>query len=109
MLKRKKDRLAVKEFCNKVRDRLGKTVRVIKLLGSKVTGRDMPESDIDLFIVVSKNTPEVEDIILDIAFEIDVKHNVYISPGIVSQAVLKHWVWKNTPFIKNIERKGVPL
>ncbi|TSA10341.1 MAG: hypothetical protein D4R73_05430 [Deltaproteobacteria bacterium] len=33
------------------------------------------------FYVVSKKTPEVEDIILDIAFEIDLKHNVYISPS----------------------------
>ena len=109
MLKRKKDRMAVEEFCNKVRNKLGKTVKEIKLFGSKATDKDIPGSDIDLFIVVSKKTPEIGDIILDIAFELDIKHNVYISPRIVSQTVLKDPLWKNTLFIKNVEREGVPV
>ncbi|MEW6163030.1 MAG: nucleotidyltransferase domain-containing protein [Nitrospirota bacterium] len=109
MLKRKKDGMAVEEFCNKVRNKLGKTVKEIKLFGSKATDKDIPGSDIDLFIVVSKKTPEIEDIILDIAFEIDLKYNVYISPRIVSQTALKDPLWKNTPFIKNVEREGVPV
>jgi hypothetical protein len=51
----------------------------------------------------------VESLILDKAFEIDLKHDVYISPRIVSASVLKDPVWKITPFIKNIERDGVPV
>ncbi|MEW6418530.1 MAG: nucleotidyltransferase domain-containing protein [Nitrospirota bacterium] len=109
MLKKKKDRMAVEEFCNKVRNKLGKIVKEIKLFGSKSTDKDIPGSDIDLFIVVFKKTPEIEDIILDIAFEIDLKYNVYISPRIISQAILKDHLWKNIPFIKNVEREGVPV
>lgn len=109
MLKRKKDRIAVEEFCSEVRNKLGNIVKEIKLFGSKVTDKDVPGSDIDLFIVVSKKTTEVEDIILNIAFEIDLRHDVYISPRIVSQSTLKDPRWKITPFIKNIEREGVPL
>jgi predicted nucleotidyltransferase len=109
MLKRKKDRIAVEEFCKQIRNSLGKRVKAIKLFGSKVTDRDRPASDIDLFIVVSEKTAEVESLILDKAFEIDLKHDVYISPRIVSASVLKDPVWKITPFIKNIERDGVPV
>ncbi len=109
MLKRKKDRKSVNEFCTEIRNRLGKTVRTIKLFGSKLTDRDTPGSDIDIFIVVSRKTPEIEDAIMDIAFEIDLRNGVYISPRIVLQSVLKDPVWKNTPFIKNIQREGVTL
>lgn len=109
MLKKKKDRMAVEEFCSEIRNKLGNRVKEIKLFGSKATDKDVPGSDIDLFVVVSKKTTEIEDIILDIAFEIDLKHDVYISPRIVSQSTLKNRLWKITPFIKNIERKGVPL
>jgi len=107
MLKRKKDRDAVQEFCESIRKRLGKTVRTIKLFGSKATGKDTPGSDIDLFIVVSEKTPEVEDLILNAAFELDLKYDVYISPRIVSQSVLKDPLWKNTPFIRTVQREGV--
>ncbi len=107
MLKRKRDRTAVEEFCKRIRYNLGKDVREIKLFGSKVTDRDNPESDIDLFIVVSEKTAEVESFILDTAFDIDLKYNVYISTRIVSESVLKDTVWRITPFIKKIEREGV--
>ena len=36
MLKRKRDRIAVEEFCKQIRNTLGKEVRAIKLFGSKV-------------------------------------------------------------------------
>ncbi len=107
MLKRKKDRIAVGEFCAEVRNKLGKTVKWIRLFGSKVSDRDTPASDIDLFIVVTEKTPEIEDTIMNIAFEIDLRHDVYISPRIVSLSVLKNPVWKITPFIRNIKREGV--
>jgi predicted nucleotidyltransferase len=107
MLKRKRDRIAVEEFCKRIRNNLGREVRAIKLFGSKVTDRDNPESDIDLFIVVSEKTAEVENLILDTAFDLDLKYNVYISTRIVSESVLKDPVWRITPFIKKIEQEGV--
>lgn len=107
MLRRKKDRTAVNEFCTEVRNKLGKAVKWIRLFGSKVSDRDTPASDIDLFIAVSKKTPEIEDTIMNIAFEIDLKHDVYISPRIVPESVLKNPVWKITPFIKSVKREGV--
>jgi len=107
MLRKKKDREAVKEFCELVRKSLGKTIKAIKLFGSKATDTDTTGSDIDLFIVVSEKTPEVEDVILNIAFELDLKYNVYLSARVVSQSILKNPLWKNTPFLRNVQREGV--
>lgn len=109
MLRRKKDRMAVDEFCSRIKYGLGRRLKAIKLFGSKLTDTDTPDSDIDLFIIVLKKTDEVEKTIMDTAFELDLKYSVYISPRIVSQSVLKNQVWKNTPFIKNIERQGIAL
>lgn len=109
MLRRKKDRLAVEEFCKEIRKKWGKTIIAIKLFGSKATDKDAPGSDIDLFIVVSRKNREIEDTILDIAFTLDLKYDVYISPRIVPQSVLKDPLWKITPFIKDVEAKGVTL
>jgi predicted nucleotidyltransferase len=107
MLKRKKDREAVKEFCDMIRKNLGRTVKTIKLFGSKATDKDVAGSDIDLFIVVSEKTSAVENAILNAAFEIDLKYDVYVSPRVVSQAVLRDPLWKVTPFFRNVRREGV--
>lgn len=109
VLREKKERAAVQEFCAAVREKLGSAVKEIKLFGSKVRGTDTPESDIDLFIVVSERTPEIEDTIIDLAFTADLKYDVYISPRVVAQSVLDHPVWKTTAFIRQVEREGVPL
>ena len=109
MLRRRKDRDAVKEFCETVRKDLGTTVQMIILFGSKATDKDVPGSDIDLFVAVSERTPEIESAILDIAFELDLKYDVYISPRILPQSVLKDPLWKVTPFLKNIRREGVKV
>jgi len=109
MLRRKKDKLAVEEFCSRVREGLDNDILAIKLFGSKLTDTDTPESDIDLFIVVREKTAEVENRILDIAFELDLKHDVYLSPRIVAESVLKHPVWRNTPFIRHVEHGGASL
>ncbi len=107
MLKKKKDKEAVEEFCSIVREKLGRNVKSIKLFGSKASGKDTPGSDIDLFIVVSEKTPEAEEAILNAAFEIDLKYDVYVSPRVVPHSVMKDPLWKATPFLKNVRREGV--
>ena len=107
MLRKKKDREAVKEFCELARRSLGKTIKAIKLFGSKANDMDTPGSDIDLFIVVSEKTPEVDEVILNIAFELDLKYYVYISVRVAAQSILKNPLWKNTPLLRNIQREGV--
>ena len=54
----------------------------VKLFGSKATGKDQPESDIDVLVAVETGGVEVEDEILDIAFDTNLKHEVYISPRV---------------------------
>ena len=43
------------------------------------------------------------------AFEVNLAHDVYISPPVIEQCVLDDPVWKITPFLQAVEREGVPL
>jgi len=46
---------------------------------------------------------------LDIAFDVNLAQEVYISPRVIERAVFEHPVWGETPFIRSLDREGVPL
>jgi predicted nucleotidyltransferase len=100
---------ALEEFVHKVRERLGENLVALKLFGSKATGRGAPDSDIDVLVVVNGAGAAVEDQVLDVAFDVNVVHEVYISPRVVARATLEDPVWRLTPFLQAVEKDGVPL
>ena len=104
-----KDAAAIEEFVKQVRAVLGKNLVEVKLFGSKATGKDQPDSDIDVLVAVEKDGVEVEDTVLHIAFDINLKHEVYISPRVIDRATLADPVWRITPFLKAIAKEGIPL
>jgi predicted nucleotidyltransferase len=104
-----KDAAALEEFLLGLRSALGKNLLEAKLFGSKATGKDQPDSDIDVFVVVKKNGVEVEDRVLDIAFDVNLKHDVYISPRVVARSILSDPVWSITPFLRAVAKEGISL
>ena len=104
-----KDAGAIDEFVGRLRAALGNNLIEVKLFGSKATGKDQPESDIDVLVAVDKGGADVEDEVLDIAFETNLKHEVYISPRVIDRATLTDPVWRITPFLKAIAEEGIPL
>ena len=104
-----KDAAAIEEFVGRLRALLGSNLVEVKLFGSKATGKDQPESDIDILVSVEKGGVEVEDEVLDIAFDTNLKHEVYISPRVIDCVTLADPVWRITPFLKAIAAEGIPL
>jgi predicted nucleotidyltransferase len=104
-----KDAAAVEEFVERVRAVLGNNLVEVKFFSSKATGRDEPDSDIDIFIVLKKGGTEVEDEVLDIAVDTNLKHEVYISPRVIDRTTLADPVWSITPFLKSIAKEGISL
>lgn len=104
-----RDSHALQEFVERVRASLGSQLVELKLFGSKARGQDVPDSDIDVLVVVRDDRVAAEDAILDIAFEVNLAHEVYISPRVIARAVLDDPVWKITPFFQAVEREGVLL
>lgn len=104
-----KDAEALDEFLAKLRQVLGINLIDVKLFGSKATGKDQPESDIDVLVAVEDGGIEIEDQVLDIAFEVNLKHDVYVSPRVVDRATLSDPVWSITSFLRSIAKEGISL
>lgn len=104
-----KDAAALREFARQVADRLGGNLISLTLFGSKARGVDVPDSDIDVLVAVNEMATGVEDEVLDVAFEINLAHEVYISPRVIAKAILDDPVWRITPFLQAVAREGVSL
>jgi len=104
-------RAALAEFVTRVRRALSDSVVDVRLFGSEARGEAAPESDIDVLVVVQPDTARValEDRIIDIAFDVNLQFGVYISPRVVTPAILTHPVWRETPFLKTVARESLPL
>ena len=104
-----RDQAALTDFLKKVRSALGDRLIEAKLFGSKASGKDEPDSDIDVLVVVDQARVELEDRVLDIAFDVNLAHDVYLSPRVVARAILEDPVWSITPFLQAIAKEGIPL
>lgn len=104
-----RDAAALGEFVRRIRALLGAELVGLKLFGSKARGDSAPDSDIDVAVVVRQRTSGIWDQVLDVAFEINLAHDVYISPRVIEQGVFEDPVWRVTSFLRSVEREGVPL
>lgn len=99
------------EFNNQVREILGSRLKKTILYGSYARGDYNEKSDIDLMLLTDLNFEEIEkyrDDISDIAFEIELKTGIIISP------VIKNIDNYNSkiniiPFYRNVKKEGVVL
>ena len=102
---------ATAEFVQRLRRDLPANVVELRLFGSEARGQASPESDIDVLVVVEPDEERValETRIVDIAFDVNLEFNVFISPSVVTPAILNHPVWRESPFIETVLREGVAL
>ena len=99
------------EFNNQVKKILGNRLKKVILYGSYARGDYNEKSDIDLMLLTDLNFEEIEkyrDEISDIAFEIELKTGIMISPVIKNIDNYNSRV-NIIPFYKNIQMEGVVL
>jgi len=104
---KEKEKEALHIFIERVRQKLGDHLVSIKLFGSKARGADSPLSDVDVAVIVDRENLNLEDAVLDIAFDINLDFDLYISPKIIPVEIFEHPVWRLSPFLKNIQKEGV--
>jgi uncharacterized protein len=100
---------ALREFSTRVRSALGVNLRELRLFGSKARGDARPDSDLDVLVVVENERARAEDLAIDIAFDINVASDLYISPRVVTAESLADPVWRTTLFVQTVTREGVAL
>jgi predicted nucleotidyltransferase len=100
------DRAAIVAAAKVLRERF--PVDSIYLFGSKATGRDDPESDIDLLVLTSRPLGLRErDAVTDILFDIVMHFEVVICTLVVDLDAWQHGAYQVLAIHDEIERDGV--
>jgi predicted nucleotidyltransferase len=104
-----RDQAALAEFARRVRSALGPRLVELRLFGSKARGDATSESDLDVAVMTDGSSPGCEDEVVDIAFDVDLAYDVYLSPRVFPASVLSHPVWSLTGLVCAVEREGIRL
>jgi predicted nucleotidyltransferase len=80
-----------------------------RVFGSRASGNNDPDSDMDVFIQVSKLDRATKEDIYEIAWEVGFHNNVVISPLICSTEEVINSPLRVSPIIKNIHESGISL
>ena len=103
--------IALAEFVQRLRAALGHHLVDLRLFGSVARREARPDSDINVLVVVQPESARtrLEREAVDIAFDVNLQHDLYISPRVLTSDMLAHPVWGQTPFVRNVQRESVAL
>jgi hypothetical protein len=87
----------------------GNNVGSVTLYGSQARAEAEPDSDIDLFIVITQDTPALRQALIDLAWQVQFENNVVISDIICNQDQLQQLQANHYPYYQNIQKEGVLL
>ncbi len=101
----------INDFILETRKILGNSIKKIILYGSYARGDYNKNSDIDIMILIDlkdEKIAEIEERLVDIAFEIELKTKVMISPIVRN---INTYQRRTTfhPFYINVEKEGVEI
>ena len=80
-----------------------------RVFGSKARGDASPDSDIDVMIVVDGYTPEVENVVSDLVFDINLSHDCFISTVIFGREELEEGPLSESRLYKIVEKEGIKM
>lgn len=75
---------AINEFHQILKSRFSSDLQTVKVFGSVARGTAGEESDIDVLVLIKEKTPAIRETISDLAFEVNLKYDVVLSPVIMS-------------------------
>jgi predicted nucleotidyltransferase len=108
-LMKQNEKKAVKEFFHLLNEKIGMNLVEVKVFGSKARGEDSPESDIDILVILKQVDKKKRDIITDIAFEVGLKYDLFLSVVVYSQDMFYSPLSKETLFYQNVQREGISI
>lgn len=100
---------AIKEFCELVRQELGANLLGLRLFGSVARGTATPESDIDVLVLVQREDSAAREAVIKVAVDINLKHDVVMSPVIMSFERYSMPLFRETHFYKSLQEEGISL
>ena len=100
---------ALRAFVAELQKRFAADVHQVILFGSAARGETASESDIDLLIVVDKDSWDLQTRIDELSVETDLAYDVVVSDMIISAERFQEMRQQREPLYKNIEREGITL
>ena len=98
-----------KAALHELKDRLACDFGLIemRLFGSRAREEGDAESDVDVLIILASTDWETEKRIYDIAFDLDLKHDVVLNTVICSQQEFASKLFRASGFYREVERDGI--
>ena len=96
----------VKELRERIADQY--PIREIRVFGSSVRGDTRKESDIDVQVCLSELNREIEEMLFDIAYDVELKYDCLIDLIAVSEQDLNGRIG-TAPIQKNILSEGIAI
>ena len=99
---------SLKEMCSRLNEVYGDSMHKVVLYGSYARGDQSVDSDVDIALILSYETSEQHDKMIDIV--VDYELNLAVTLSVVPIELQQYIEWKTTlPFYKNIEKEGILL
>jgi uncharacterized protein len=102
---------ADREIAWKLRQRLAQGVKIedFRVFGSRARGEATPDSDLDVFLVVTELTPALRRWIDEIAWEVGFNNDRVISTLVTTRRGLEQGPFGAQAVVQAIEREGIPI
>ncbi|HEM61982.1 MAG TPA: nucleotidyltransferase domain-containing protein [Chloroflexi bacterium] len=104
-----KEQETLLEFLAGLRDRFDGIVQEVVLFGSRARGEAQPESDMDVLVVLSQADLATSKLVRHLAVEVWLRHGIYVSTRVWSQAHWRRLEELQTLLYQNIRRDGIDL
>ena len=101
------EKKALKELHLKISDRY--EIADFRIYGSKVLGKDVPGSDIDIMVVLEETSHDIESRIDDIIFDINLRYDCLISAIFFSLDELQEGPFGESPLYKKAISEGIQV
>jgi predicted nucleotidyltransferase len=101
------DAKALEEFARRAREAFGSKILDIRLFGSKARGDASADSDIDVALLFESLTDGVKFKIFNIAFDVNLEFDVYISPRVISKSAVENPIFSAASFLRDIMKEGL--
>jgi uncharacterized protein (UPF0332 family)/predicted nucleotidyltransferase len=101
------DRRAIEAFVEALRRDLDARLLLLALLGSKVRGDDLPDSDIDFLVVTEGDARDLERRLSSLTAAVDLEHSVLINTLVFSRERWADFAERRAAFWQNAQRDGM--
>lgn len=100
-----------REVARELRQRLSQRLKIedFRVFGSRARGEATPDSDLDIYLVVTELTPALRRWIDEIAWEVGFERDRVISTLVTTRRGLEQGPFGAQPVVRIIELEGIPV